>query len=229
MKISDLELFTINGRKVTILESKSGLGIGGAIIEGIGEVNASVMSYAEGKNVIKNAQNLNDERRAKIKPEYIYDAISFTKPMNAVAVFDYDSSEKLRAFRRAEHEAKVANAKKELEAKELELGARYEGITELRNAISSWDLYREKFQAAMEDEYNDGANMPKRPNSNLEELHNKYPLASIYLKAESYTFSENHHKFSAGKKAMALLDNGGSAEEANAILDNWLPETALWD
>ncbi|TYB18845.1 hypothetical protein FXB85_11145 [Aggregatibacter actinomycetemcomitans] len=81
----------------------------------------------------------------------------------------------------------------------------------------------------MEDEYNDGVNMPRRPTSNIDELCAKYPRAAMYLKADSYSNAENYDKASAGDKAKKLLNEGGSIEDAQKILDNWLPESAYWD
>lgn len=229
MKISDLELRTINGRKVTILESKSGMGIGGAIIEGIGEVNASSMSFVSGENIIKNAQNLNEEKRKMIDKNRFYDAIEFWKPIKGIAIFDEESCDKLIAFRDAKHKAMVEGAAERRKAREAELEAKYPGITELRKAYSEQVYYQEQFQRAMEDEYNDGVKMPTRPKVNIDELCAKYPRAAVYLKADSYSDAANYDKANAGDKAKALLDDGGSIDEAQKILDNWLPDSAYWD
>ncbi|KYK95149.1 hypothetical protein [Aggregatibacter actinomycetemcomitans] len=107
--------------------------------------------------------------------------------------------------------------------------AKYPGITELQKAYSDHAYYQEQFQRAMEDEYNDGVNMPRRPTSNIDELCAKYPRAAMYLKADSYSNAENYDKASAGDKAKKLLNEGGSIEDAQKILDNWLPESAYWD
>ncbi|WP_249849254.1 hypothetical protein [Aggregatibacter actinomycetemcomitans] len=81
----------------------------------------------------------------------------------------------------------------------------------------------------MVDEYNDGVNMPRPPKSDIDELSAKYPRAAMYLKADSYSTAENYDKASAGDKAKKLLDEGGSIEDAQKILGNWLPASAYWD
>ncbi|TYA36026.1 hypothetical protein [Aggregatibacter actinomycetemcomitans] len=88
MKISELELRTLNGRKVQILETKSrtGCGIGGAIIEGVGEVNAGSMSFCTGENIIKNALNLTDDVR---KRTVIATRKTTTKPAPATKPKNY--------------------------------------------------------------------------------------------------------------------------------------------
>ncbi|PNC21303.1 hypothetical protein CXU19_13360 [Akkermansia muciniphila] len=57
----------------------------------------------------------------------------------------------------------------------------------------------------------------------------KYPRAALALNATSYTLANHPSKITAGKKALELLKNGGSLEEAQSILDNWLPQEAMWD
>lgn len=227
MKISDLELRTLNGRKVTILESKSGMGIGGAIIEGIGEVDASALSFVSGENIIKNAANLSEDKRKTIDRNFSYDAIKFYQPFEAVAIFDRESCDKLVQYRHTKHEAMKASAAERVKAYEASREAKYPGITELEKAHRDWAYYHEQFQRGMEDEYNDGVSMPTRPTSDINELSNKYPRAAMYLKADDYSCAANYNKASAGNKAKALLDAGGSIDEAQKILDNWLPE--IWD
>ncbi len=229
MKISDLQLRTLNGRKIIIFESKSGLGIGGAHIEGVGPVNATVMTIVSGKDIIKNAVNLTNERRTTIKKDEYYDAFEFTSPVKGIAILDDESCKTLRAFRKAEHEAFKANAKELAKAKEARLEAKYPGIKELQKAYSEVDYYHEQLYRAMADEYNDGVNMPRPPKSDIDELSAKYPRAAMYLKADSYSTAENYDKASAGDKAKKLLDEGGSIEDAQKILGNWLPASAYWD
>lgn len=229
MKISDLELCTLNGRKVQILESKTGMGIGGAIIDGVGLVNAGAMTCVTGKDIIKNALNLKDERRKTIDKNRSYDAITFTQPLKGIAIFDEKSCDKLISFRKASHEAMKARAVEQCKIHEEEMERKYPGITELKKAYSEHYYYQEQFQRAMEDEYNDGVNMPRRPTSNIDDLCAKYPRAAMYLKADSYSCAENYNKANAGDRAKALLDRGGSIEDAQKILDNWLPENAYWD
>lgn len=57
----------------------------------------------------------------------------------------------------------------------------------------------------------------------VESLEAQYPAAVAYLRAESYEAASNIDKYSAGRKAKELLLSGGSVEQANEIMDNWLP------
>lgn len=62
----------------------------------------------------------------------------------------------------------------------------------------------------------------------LEALEQQYPEAYAYLKARDYSRASHQLQANAGQKAMTLLNNGGTAQDAMSILDNWLPEDALW-
>lgn len=104
-----------------------------------------------------------------------------------------------------------------------------EGLKELRAARDEQYNYNAAFARAMENEYQDGAAMPKQPNANVEELKQRYPRAALYLKIESYCAASNYHKAGAGEKAKAAFKAGASIEDINAILDNWSPDEAMWD
>jgi len=60
-------------------------------------------------------------------------------------------------------------------------------------------------------------------------LATEYPRAAMYLKAQSYTYASNHHKYGAGKDAQAIIATGGSLQDAEEVLNNWLPEEAIWN
>jgi hypothetical protein len=60
-------------------------------------------------------------------------------------------------------------------------------------------------------------------NAQVEALEAQYPAAVAYLRAESYACASNLDKHAAGRKAKELLLSGGSVEQANEIMDNWLP------
>lgn len=109
-----------------------------------------------------------------------------------------------------------------------------EDLRQFANALAAAEArYQAAFERMMEDEFNDGARAPQPVSEELREdyewMVKTYPRAALYLRAESYTLSSNHHKYSAGKKAMQLIADGAPLEQAKAVLDNWLPETALWD
>lgn len=103
------------------------------------------------------------------------------------------------------------------------------GLDELRAAIEDAERYQAEFELMMEDEQNDGVNPPKPVKTNIGELTKKYPRAALYIKADSYSCAAHYAKSDAGNKAMELIKEGGSLEEAKEILDNWLPKEAIWD
>lgn len=220
MKMSDLELMTLKGAKVTIFDSET-VGIGGAIIEGLGEVNATVISLIEGQSIIDHVKNLTEAEKSEIQPDKYYQCLEFYKPIKGVAILDNESCDKLAAYHQFKHEEMMKNAKEKAKKEEAELEAIIPGITEMRKAHGEWIRYQQDFNAMMEDEYNDGVNPPTLPTSDFKALSDKYPKAALYMRAEDYSCAANYHKSSAGDKAMAVLKNGGSIEEAKAILDNW--------
>jgi len=85
----------------------------------------------------------------------------------------------------------------------------------------------------MGDEGNDGVDAPKPIDETLHEkadrLAIEYPRAAVYLKAKGYTYASNYHKTGAGREAMEIIATGGSIEDANKALENWLPEESMWD
>lgn len=96
------------------------------------------------------------------------------------------------------------------------------GIQELRAAREAEERYSAAFTRMMEDSLNDGANPPKRPSVSADDVATKYPLAALYLRAESYADSDHPVKRTAGCKAKAILLDGGSESEAKRLLDSWL-------
>lgn len=113
--------------------------------------------------------------------------------------------------------------------RKAKLELQFPGLTELRAAIEDEDRYQREFQKMMEDGDNDGVTPPAPMIANVGELQKKYPRAAAYLRAESYSYAAHDAKSEAGRKAMALLENSGSIEEAEQILKNWLPEVAYWN
>ncbi len=67
-----------------------------------------------------------------------------------------------------------------------------------------------------------------KPNINIKELESKYPKAKAYLKAKKYTHSSNADKDVAGRRAMNIMKDGGSIEDAEKVLQNWAPFDAAW-
>ncbi len=115
------------------------------------------------------------------------------------------------------------------EARENSLALAVPGLASLRAARADEARYRAEFERMMEDEYNDGVNPPAKPAVSSSDLAAQYPRAALYLKAESYSCASNHHKAAAGSKAMQLLAEGGSDDDARTVMDNWLPASAYTD
>lgn len=217
MGCEHLDLRTIKGRKVVIKDT-DGCGIGGAWIEGVGDVNASSMNIPVRGRVLLDKGITGIE---EIDPDFGYENFSFGYPAAAV-VLSKESSIALREQNKKDWDAKMAAVREKMKAEEAELAKNVPGIEELKAAYAAKAEYRRAFNAAMEDEYNDGVHMPVLPTANIEELEAKYPIAALYLKADSYTYSENYAKSAAGDKAKAILADGGDHIEAARILDNWL-------
>ncbi len=109
--------------------------------------------------------------------------------------------------------------------------AKFPGLKEIRDALNADEQYRHAFNAAMEDEHNDGVNMPVSPDVSAEDLMAKYPLAALYNQADSYSSASNGHKSAAGYNAKKVLVEKGEngMAEAYEIMNNWLPESAIWN
>ena len=109
------------------------------------------------------------------------------------------------------------------------LAANVPGLDALKAAVSGEERYNRQFDRMMNDENNDGARPPASPRGpSSQELAAKHPRAAAYLRAEGYANAAHDQKAAAGKRAMELLAAGGSVEDADAILKNWLPATA-WE
>lgn len=98
----------------------------------------------------------------------------------------------------------------------------FPGITLLKEAHKNEIDYQKAFARMMDTESNDGVNPPRPPKLNAEELSAQYPLAALYLKAESYACSSNYKKSSAGAQAKEILENGSPAIDAEQLLNNWI-------
>lgn len=114
-----------------------------------------------------------------------------------------------------------------IEAEEVRLEKLFPGLRLLRAAHQGEAAYLAAFDRMMANEQNDGVNPPARPAVNTDDLSAQYPRAALYIKAESFTGAANDRKAAAGEKAKALLEVGGSEEEVNSILNNWLGDTYI--
>lgn len=93
------------------------------------------------------------------------------------------------------------------------------GITLLQAAMRGEAGYFAALNEMMDDEM--GVSLPNAPALNVEELKAEYPRAALYAKADAYSEAAHYAKSAAGNKAKKLLEEGGSKEEAKAILASW--------
>lgn len=124
----------------------------------------------------------------------------------------------------------VINKRQQLTQKQEE--RLFPGISQLREITARWDQAWEKNRQAWDNLENNPAYNPINTaiiEAELNAARTKYPRAALALNATSYTLASHPSKIVAGEEALELLKNGGSLEEAQSILDNWLPEEAMWD
>lgn len=95
------------------------------------------------------------------------------------------------------------------------------GLDKLQAAQIEINRYFEQSNKMMEDEQNDGVFAPKKPNADYDALAAQYPVAAVYMRADSYHDASNYKKSAAGKNAKKILLEGGSMEDAIAILQDW--------
>lgn len=122
--------------------------------------------------------------------------------------------------------------KKELMMKDKFREKMFPGITELEEITRRWDEAWDKNRNAWDNIESNPGYIPINTAAIEQELNvarAKYPRAALALNAQGYALASHPNKTAAGRKALELLENGGSMEEAQAILDNWLPKDAMWD
>lgn len=103
------------------------------------------------------------------------------------------------------------------------------GLTELRAAIRELKDYYDRYNEAVENGY---GILPVRPDIDLDAIRAAHPRAAAYLRAESYSLSENDAKASAGAKALERLINGEPHETVIADMEQEWTNAAmshLWD
>ena len=106
------------------------------------------------------------------------------------------------------------------------------GLKELEAAIKEHEDYKSAFYRMMDDEYNDGANPPAMPKSNIDDLSSKYPRAAAYIKAVAYSYASHYAKSAAGRKAVERIINGEDHEKVLAEMEaEWLAycENSIWN
>jgi hypothetical protein len=86
------------------------------------------------------------------------------------------------------------------------------GVKALRAARAAELQYCQDLERAMNDENNDGVNMPAPPSVKSIDLAAQYPAAAAYLAAVSFSCSSHDVKCSAGHRAMSRLLAGENYE-----------------
>ena len=77
-----------------------------------------------------------------------------------------------------------------------------EGLKEIVAAKEADRKWWRAFNRAMDDENNDGVNIPVAPKYDFEAAYKKYPKAAAYLKAQGLADSSNYDLSAIGRKAV---------------------------
>lgn len=115
------------------------------------------------------------------------------------------------------------------EESEREEARKYEnfpGLRELEDAREDEERHTWEFDRMMDDENNDGARPPKPVKVPYQDLADRYPRAALYLRAESYSLAAHSQKVFAGQRAMKVLEENGSMDDAQAEMDKWDKSTS---
>jgi|GEM_PF-6684866 len=108
----------------------------------------------------------------------------------------------------------------EHEAEEKKLNEKIPGLVELQAAYEAEEKYHNEFSRRMEDE-NLSSFIPASPRPTSAEVAAKYPIAALYLRAESYSYAAHDAKAAAGRRAKALV-LAGNLDGAKVALDTWV-------
>ncbi len=102
------------------------------------------------------------------------------------------------------------------------------GLEELKNARERAYVEQARYDYEFETTIDVGRSIGSKPvdkahENTAYELAEDFPLAKLYLRAESYTYSGDAYKCIAGKDAMEIIEKEGldGVDEATEILDNW--------
>lgn len=110
------------------------------------------------------------------------------------------------------------NAKKEaFEDRQRRIDS-IEGLKEIVAAKEADRKWWRAFNRAMDDENNDGVNIPVAPRYDFKEAYQKYPKAAAYLKAQELADSSNYDLSAIGRKAVEGILYG-DWKEAIATMD----------
>lgn len=103
------------------------------------------------------------------------------------------------------------------------------GLKEIKKAKAELNNWKNKFNASFESE--DATPLPKHPESNLDELMNKYPQASAYLKMEALSNSADYELSSIGDIALEMVVDGDweKAIKYASEKESEFADKHLWD
>lgn len=105
-----------------------------------------------------------------------------------------------------------------------------EGLKEILDAKEAERNWRRAFNSAMDDENNDGVNIPVAPKYDFEFAYKKYPKAAAYLKAQALADKTNDELSVIGRKALEeilygdwkkALETMNAERSANADRHAW--------
>ncbi len=124
----------------------------------------------------------------------------------------------------------IHNAEIKAEEERQEKIKAIEGLKELEFAREDIAAWHEEFAKSFD--HVGGLGVRPRPNHDLKALAEKYPRASAYLKAESWSYAANYEKAAAGKKALERIINGEDYALALSNMEaEWSKacESHIWD
>lgn len=108
------------------------------------------------------------------------------------------------------------------------LAANVPGLDELHAAMDDEERYRRAFNRMMDDEGNDGVNPPRPVKVSARDVAAKFPRAAAYVRAEEMSCGAHWAKMKAGDEAMELLASGGSIEDADKLMNNWIENNNVY-
>ena len=106
------------------------------------------------------------------------------------------------------------------------------GLREIKDAIADLEAWQDEWNASFQGEGGGGVGVRPRPKYDIKGMHEKYPRASAYLKAESYELAAHYVKSAAGRKANERIING---EDPTTVLADMEKEWSdyctehMWD
>jgi TolA-binding protein len=99
------------------------------------------------------------------------------------------------------------------------------GLKEVEKALDEMEEYRIKLNRAI---HSGSSKAPMKPKHDIDEMRKKYPVAFLWIKAESFLNASNDRKYSAGKQAQDFILDG-DLKKAEKAMDNWTSDGPFWD